>query len=130
MTAASARPHPVLLFDGDCGFCTSTAGLARRWVARRGQFAVLAYQRADLAGYGLTVAQCDQAVQFVDEQWQVASAGRAIARALRAGSTPWPPVGRLLDAPGVRLLTEAVYHWVAAHRSQLPGGTPACSRPG
>lgn len=125
---ALSTVEPVLVFDGDCGFCTTTAGLARRWVARSGQYAVAPWQELDLRGYGLTAAACVAAAQFVDGGGRVHSGHLAIAAALRHGSFPWQAVGAVVGAPGVQRVAAAVYGWVAEHRYALPGGTPTCER--
>ncbi len=52
---------------------------------------------------------------------------RAFAAILRTGPLPWRAVGRLMTAPGVDTVARHAYHWVAANRSRLPGGTPSCS---
>jgi predicted DCC family thiol-disulfide oxidoreductase YuxK len=120
-----------LVFDGDCGFCTTSARFLERRVARRSasSFVVVPWQRADLAALGLTEEACAAAVQLVGDDGRTYAGGAAIAGALRAGRMPWPPVGRILGLPGIRGLAEVAYRWVAAHRYQLPGGTPACRMP-
>lgn len=119
-------PLPVLVFDGDCGFCTTCARVLQRWVVRDGSPSVAPWQRLELEGMHLTAEQCAQAVQWVGEDGQVASGHAAIAAALRAGRPVWRPVGALLLAPGFSWLAARLYSWVAAHRDALPGGTPAC----
>ena len=118
--------RPVLIFDGDCGFCTTSARFLVRWVVRGGSASVAPWQRLDLAELGLTADECIAAVQWVGEGGQVASGHAAIAAALRAGHPVWRPLGALLVAPGVSWLAARLYGWVAAHRDALPGGTPAC----
>ncbi|MGB3762259.1 MAG: hypothetical protein WA966_03480, partial [Ornithinimicrobium sp.] len=58
-------PRPVFIFDGDCGFCTSSAGVLRRWFDPGLNYAIAPYQRLELSSYGLAEADCDQAAQFV-----------------------------------------------------------------
>lgn len=117
---------PVLIFDGECGFCTMSARWLHRWVVRDDTTCVLPWQRLDLDELGLTADQCRASVQWVGADRQGASGHEAIAAALRAGYPVWRPIGLLLVAPGVSRLAERVYSWVAAHRYALPGGTPAC----
>ncbi|MEP7034293.1 MAG: DCC1-like thiol-disulfide oxidoreductase family protein [Dermatophilaceae bacterium] len=117
---------PVVIFDGECGFCTTSARLLHRWVVREGFTTVAPWQQLDLVQLGLTEDQCRAAVQWVSEDGRVASGHAAIAAALRAGHLVWRPVGVLLVAPGVSWLAARVYSWVSAHRYRLPGGTPAC----
>ena len=117
---------PVLVFDGDCGFCTTSARFLARWVVRAGSVSVAPWQQVDLAGLGLTQEQCQAAVQWVGRDGEVASGHAAIASALRAGHLVWRPLGALLVAPGFSRLAAILYSWIAAHRYALPGGTPAC----
>lgn len=120
---------PVLVFDGDCGFCSTSARSLERWSARRGAYRVEAWQRLDLPVLGLTEQQCVEAVQWVDGSGRVESGHLAIAAALRAGHPVGRPVAILLRAPLVSPLAARVYGWVADHRYALPGGTPACGLP-
>lgn len=117
---------PVLVFDGDCGFCTTSARFLERRIVSGGSVLVAPWQRLDLDQLGLTQDQCREAVQWVGENGQVASGHAAIAATLRAGHPVWRPVGALLVAPGFSWLAARVYSWVAGHRYALPGGTPAC----
>jgi predicted DCC family thiol-disulfide oxidoreductase YuxK len=134
--------RPILIFDGACGFCTTSARLLAHWVFRRpsrsaalsvessAQPSIEPWQRLDLAELGLTPDQCRAAVQWVGQDGQVVSGHVAIAAALHAGYPVWRPVGGLLVAPGFSWLAERLYSWVAEHRHGFPGGTPACSTDG
>ena len=136
----------ILLYDGDCGVCTRLA----RFVARRLRpsartggrasgragaqaggwaYEILAYQDADLNSLGLTPQQCDAALQWVDPARGIASAQDAVGRLLLASRVWARPIGALLLAPGINALAGAIYRTVAANRSRLPGGTPACQLP-
>lgn len=117
---------PVLVFDGDCGFCTTCARFLTHWVVSGDSASVMPWQQLDLAELGLAPDQCRAAVQWVGEGRQVASGHAAIAAVLRAGHPVWRSAGALLMAPGFSPLAGRVYSWVADHRYALPGGTPAC----
>jgi predicted DCC family thiol-disulfide oxidoreductase YuxK len=119
-------PLPILVFDGDCGFCTTCARFLARWVVRGRPASVMPWQALDLAGLGLTCDQCQVAAQWVGQDGQLASGHAAIAAALKGGRSPWRPVGALLVAPGFSWISARLYSWVANHRYALPGGTPAC----
>ncbi len=128
--SAVLPPLPVLVFDGDCGFCSTSARfLLRRVVTRSAPFAVLPWQRADLAALGLTEEQCRDAVQWVSAAGRAYAGAAAVAAALAAGRLPWRPAGWVLALPGIRSLAQGAYRWVAANRYRLPGGTPACRLP-
>lgn len=121
---------PVLVFDGDCAFCSSSA----RFVAERlrrsaADYRVEPWQQLDLGTLGLTPAECDEAVRWVGADG-IRDAGHvAIARALLASRWWVRPVGALLLLPGTSRLAARAYRWVASNRHRLPGGTPACSLP-
>lgn len=109
------------MYDGDCGFCTSSA----RWLERRTDAEVVAWQHLDLAEAGLTEAEVTTAAYWLEGSEKRRGA-RAIAQALQSCRGPWPVVGRLIDLPPVRPLARLGYEVVARNRHRLPGGTPAC----
>lgn len=113
----------VVVYDGDCAFCTSSARRLRGW--SRGRLDVVAWQEADLRSLGLTAEKCAAAVQFLSPQGYD-SGGRAIASALRRCREPYRSAGRLLDWAPLRPGVEWAYQQVAANRHRLPGATAAC----
>jgi predicted DCC family thiol-disulfide oxidoreductase YuxK len=122
-----ARPLPgraVLVFDGDCGFCTWSADRLRRWSGSA--LVIVPWQRADLGALGLTEQECATAVQCVAPDGRF-SGGRAVARALQGCRQPWHSVGQVLAWPALQPLVERGYVMVAANRHRLPGSTPACA---
>lgn len=121
----------VLLFDGDCAFCSSSARWLQRWV--KPDCVVLPYQHTDLAMWQVTEEHAQREVLLLTREDDVLllwGGARAIAQALQSGVQPWPIVGWTMDLPGIRWGSSAVYKWVAANRHRLPGGTPACKLDG
>ena len=116
---------PVLVFDGDCAFCSSSVRLLERWVGRRP--VIVAWQRADLNQLGLTPEQCSEALQWVGLHGQQRHGADAVAATLRHAGKGWWVIGAVMSVPGIRQLAGVVYRWVARNRHRLPGGTPACS---
>lgn len=88
---------------------------------------VVPWQFADLDALGLTVEQCEQAVQWVGTDGRVASGPAAIAALLRGSGQAWRPLGWLLARRPVLAAAWPAYRWVARNRHRVPGGTPACS---
>lgn len=129
MIGSLAPVTPILVFDGDCGFCSTCARFARRWVDRRGRYSITPYQHLDLESLGLTSRQCSEATWFVTPSGAQLAGALAVSAALRSGAPGWRPLGLLLAAPGVRVLAGLIYRWVAANRFRLPGGTPQCAAP-
>lgn len=120
VTAATAG---VVVFDGDCRFCTWSADRLRGWSS--GRLLIVPWQRADLQLLGLTAEQCAEAVQYVSGG-RHSRGGAAVAQALLACQQPWRSAGQVLALPQLAPLTERVYRLVAANRHRLPGSTPAC----
>jgi predicted DCC family thiol-disulfide oxidoreductase YuxK len=118
-------PHgrPVLLYDGDCAFCSSSA----RLLERIGPDAeVVAWQLAGLDGLGVSEAQAAEAVQWVGGDGTVRSGHEAIAAVLNSAGQPWRFASGALLLPGVSWLAAKAYRLIADNRHRLPGGTPAC----
>lgn len=107
----------MLIYDGDCGFCRRSAGWAHRYVNPR--MPMQPWQDSDLVSLGLTEEECRSAVQWVDERGHTRSGGAAVCAALRTGRPPWPMLGVLGSAPGIRAITEACYRWVARNRHRF-----------
>ncbi len=119
-----AERRPVLVFDGDCAFCTSSAHLLER-IGPKAE--IVAWQHADLDALGITAAQATEAVQWIGADGAVRSGHEAIAAVLRAAGWPWRLAGRLITLPGISTLAAVTYRWIARNRYRLPGGTPACA---
>lgn len=137
-TSSSTLSRPVLVFDGDCGFCTSSVN----WVARRFRQPadIEPWQRLDLDALGLSARDVERFAWWIEpagdaedgeggdlRRWR---GHRGIGRALRHCKGMWPLVGILLQAPPpISWLWAAGYRLVAHFRGYLPGGTPACKLP-
>jgi predicted DCC family thiol-disulfide oxidoreductase YuxK len=117
----------LVVFDGDCGFCTTSVRFAKGRM--RVPADAVPWQRADLGKLGLAEAACIEAVQYRDRSGRWHSAGRAVAAILIDSGLPWSALGRIARIPGIAWLFDRLYEWVAANRSRLPGGTPACEVP-
>jgi predicted DCC family thiol-disulfide oxidoreductase YuxK len=114
----------TLVFDGDCGFCTSSA----RWLEQNLPHppAVVAWQLVDLDALGLQEQECSRAVQWVGADGVRASGARAIGRLLIDQGPPWAWAGLLTQVPPTSWVAAGVYSVIARNRYRLPGGTPAC----
>ncbi|WP_238580999.1 thiol-disulfide oxidoreductase DCC family protein [Streptomonospora alba] len=121
---ATQHPAPVLVFDGDCGFCTSSVRLARRFVEPR--LCAVPWQTSDLSPAARARAQ--EEVLLLDAPGKRLWGGiDAIAVLMLASRRPlWPLVGWLLRRAPLRALGGAAYHWVSRNRHLMPGGAPAC----
>jgi predicted DCC family thiol-disulfide oxidoreductase YuxK len=117
----------TVIYDGDCGICTRLAGFVRRRL--RPDAEVRASQELELDRYGVTRAECAEALQYVTDGGRVYAAQDAVARLLLASRPWWRPAGLVLLVPGVNALAGVVYRWVARNRYRLPGAADACAVP-
>ena len=117
----------LLIFDGDCGFCSTSA----HWIERHwphGTAEISPWQQlGDEQIRALGIPRDVVATQA----WWVDSDGarggdRAITSALIAASGMWSHLGHVLDAPPMRWFTKPGYQIISRYRYKLPGATPAC----
>ncbi len=120
----SLRARPVLVFDGDCAFCTNCARFLERL---RPEAEVVAWQLTDLDELGITAEQANDAVQWVEVDGTVRSGHEAIAAVLSTAGPIWKLAGRTIQLPGISWVAARAYRLVANNRYRLPGGTPACA---
>lgn len=114
----------VLVFDGDCAFCTRSAGFITRRIRPRTE--VRSSQSLDLSALGLTPEQCALAVQWVGDDASIRSGAAAITSMLREGGRGWALLGTVGQLPGIRSAAELGYRVVASNRHRMPGGCAAC----
>jgi predicted DCC family thiol-disulfide oxidoreductase YuxK len=120
--------RPVLIYDGDCGFCVTSA----EWVSRRwsGADAPTTASWQQLAEDGRAELQLTRQDLARSAWWcdgvRLEEGSRAVAYALMATDGPWAVVGRILLVPPVAWVAPSGYRLVARYRHLLPGGTPAC----
>jgi predicted DCC family thiol-disulfide oxidoreductase YuxK len=114
--------RPVLLFDGQCGFCRQWVARLRRW-DRRGAIQTLpGAERHTLPELPpIADSSLDRAMQFITPDGRVYSGARALPALL-----PYLPGGRLLApvfrVPGVQAAADRVYGWISARRHRFGCG--------
>jgi predicted DCC family thiol-disulfide oxidoreductase YuxK len=106
--------RPVLVFDGDCGFC-------RWWIARwrratAGKVEYAPYQEAAARFPEIPLEAFRRSVQLVEPDGRVTSGAEAVFRALAAAPGRGGPLWIYRQAPGAASAAEAFYRLVAANR--------------
>ncbi|WP_151771038.1 thiol-disulfide oxidoreductase DCC family protein [Streptomyces abyssomicinicus] len=119
------RSRPVLVYDGDCGFCSVSVGFAERLL--RPRCTATPWQFAPLEALGVTQDRAEHEALWVTPTGAVYGGSQAVAKLLLSARGGWPVLGALLTLPPVRWAAHVVYRWVADNRSRLPGSTTACA---
>jgi predicted DCC family thiol-disulfide oxidoreductase YuxK len=115
----------LLIFDGDCGFCTTSVEWLQRTLPAMPPSKP--YQWTDLGAYGLTSTEAASRV------WMVTNGERfgghlAVSALLRhQPSLAWRFVGWMIATPPFSIAADIGYRLIARYRHLLPGGTPACA---
>ncbi len=117
----------LLVFDGDCGFCTWAA----RWAEKRfrhGERAASWQELGEekLASLGLGLQDAARSAWWVEVDGARERGHRAVGRALRAGGGWRGLAGQVVLVPPTSLIAALLYRAVARWRHRLPGATPAC----
>lgn len=118
----------TLVYDGDCGFCTTAADwISRRWPENDGPTAVpwQSLSPNSIAEACLSHGDLKRTAWWIGDNTRE-EGSRAVARALIAAGGGWAVVGRVLAAPPISWVAPLGYRAVARYRYRLPGGTPAC----
>ena len=124
--SAVLNRRPVLLYDGDCGFCREWLGRLQRWDAHHAIEYVPTRER-DSVGWlpPLPLAELNRAMHLVLPDGRVYSGARALVALL-----PLLPRGRLpalaFRLPGVQPIADRIYAWIAARRHRLGCGSGKC----
>ncbi|MFD3549882.1 thiol-disulfide oxidoreductase DCC family protein [Streptomyces sp. NPDC058655] len=121
------RNQPVLIFDGNCGFCSTSVRFAERRIQPRCE--TIPWQFADLEALGVTSTRAEHEVLWVTPRGVVYGGAQAVAKALLSAGGGWAPAGALLMLPPIRWAAHGVYRLVANNRHRMPGGTAACALP-
>ena len=90
---------------------------------------VVAFQQADVGALGVTLEECAETLQYVDEAGRISRGHRAVAAFLRDSRIWWRGLRLFLLLPGLQWFWAAAYRAVARNRYRLPGGTAACAAP-
>ncbi|APH45154.1 hypothetical protein BMW26_09465 [Microbacterium sp. 1.5R] len=119
--------RPLLVYDGDCAFCTTWVQRLERWLGRFPE--AQPWQWLDLDEIGLSSADVTRYA------WLLVGARRMRGHAAFAGllrmqrSRQLRFAGVLLVTPPFSWVAALGYSLIARFRHRLPGGTAACALP-
>ncbi len=117
-----APDHPVLIFDGDCGFCRRSVG----WLHRRvpGSFEAVPYQTSSRVESRpeLSREACREEVKLLLEDGRILGGAEVFFHLL--GRRPLlRPLRWLYRLPLLHGAADAVYRWIARRRRCLVGSS-------
>ncbi len=120
------KPDTVLIFDGDCSFCSSCVD----WLESNlpAMPAAVPFQWADLDAYGLSLAEAQSQVWLITPERHYGGAAAVTAMLRHQPESVYRFLGWILQAPPLSWLADAAYWVVSRLRHVLPGGTPTCHR--
>jgi len=124
---ANTVKAPILIYDGDCAFCSSTIRILQKFMKQPPPMEP--FQFIDTQQFGLSKQQCSEEIKFVDKSGQVHGGEAAFKKLFFEAGGFWKIFGGILATPVIRQISGVVYRWVAKNRHTLPGGTPTCSLP-
>lgn len=125
MEYMTRRDRPVLVYDGDCGFCTSSVRFAERRIPTAAE--IVAFQFADLESLGTTVERASYEIVWVDRDGRVFGGAQGAAKLLLEAGGLWWPLGAIARIPPFRWAAHGLYRLIANNRHRMPGGTAACA---
>jgi predicted DCC family thiol-disulfide oxidoreductase YuxK len=115
----------VLVFDGDCGFCTLAASWVSRLDARQRVHLIPCQAVAAVQALGLTTSQCMAAAWAVESSGRLHQGAGAIVMGV-AFALDWALLPKLYAFRPLRWALEVGYSFMAKVRRWLPGVTPYC----
>jgi predicted DCC family thiol-disulfide oxidoreductase YuxK len=110
----SAPERPVVVFDGDCGFCRQWIARWRQTLGDRAEF--VPYQEAAPRFPEIPESAFSDAVHLVEPDGRVSRGAEAVFRMLSYAPGRGWPLRLYRRLPGFAPLTEACYRLVARHR--------------
>jgi predicted DCC family thiol-disulfide oxidoreductase YuxK len=127
MAPATDPFSALLIFDGDCGFCTTAVTWATRILPAMPHASP--FQWTDLELYGVTPVEAAHRVWFVADGQRFGGAAAMAAILRRQPIAALRFCGWLGTVPPWSWIAALGYRVVARYRHKLPGGTPACKMP-
>jgi predicted DCC family thiol-disulfide oxidoreductase YuxK len=114
-------PKPLMLFDGDCHFCS-------RWIERWAEITgeaveYQAFQKAGAQFPEIPAANFDRAVQLVEPTGEVFSGAEAVFRALGYSQSHAWLLTLYRNFPGFAAAADRIYNFIARRRMLASVGT-------
>jgi predicted DCC family thiol-disulfide oxidoreductase YuxK len=114
----------VLVYDGDCAFCTLWVNRLKSWLPVFPK--IQTSQTLALEDYALSQDDVEKYAWYITPTHQYA--GHLAASALLRSQSRFGLrfLGNLIALPPVSWVAAGIYAFTARFRHKLPGGTPTC----
>jgi predicted DCC family thiol-disulfide oxidoreductase YuxK len=117
---------PLVLYDGNCAFCSAQAERLGRLAGGRVVLRPLQQEGLLETFPGLSRDEAMREMKLIDGCGRVYGGAEAVVRALELGSSGLGLLARAYYLPGLRPLTDRLYTWVAKNRYRLFGRGETC----
>jgi predicted DCC family thiol-disulfide oxidoreductase YuxK len=114
---ANPPQKPLMIYDGDCNFCKYWVGRWRKWTSDAIDYLPSQDPQIIQSFPEIPREQFDVSVQFIETDGSVYSGAEAVFRSLAKNPKHQRPLRWYSQSRLFARLTEAVYHFVARHRS-------------
>ncbi|MFE1173069.1 thiol-disulfide oxidoreductase DCC family protein [Streptomyces sp. NPDC058773] len=119
------RSEPLLVFDGDCGFCQNV--INRISALGRPAVDAVPWQVLPEETTRPHSERLDREVLLLRDGRVLAGGADALAAYLRRSPRRRCRIaGAAISLPGMLQCAHTVYRWVARNRHRMPGGTLSC----
>jgi predicted DCC family thiol-disulfide oxidoreductase YuxK len=106
---------PLLIFDGECRFCRKSVARLRRWAGQ--DIPARASQEIEPGTAGITCAEAESAVQYIDRAGRRHQAARAVFTCMAEHGISRLPLFAYQVIPGFARVMEWGYRLVARNRA-------------
>jgi predicted DCC family thiol-disulfide oxidoreductase YuxK len=118
----------TLLYDGDCGVCDQ--GMQRMRTRMKPPVTIASYQSMDIDAMGVRLdTVVNQGPVLVQGDADVLVGPAAIAQVMQLSGRPYAPIGKVMNAPGIRQVLAWIGPKLYRQRYRMPGAGESCKVP-
>lgn len=118
----------LIIYDGDCGFCTTSVRKLRGILGKKAPSAAT-FQSQQLDLFGLSIAEVQREMKYVDTNGEIWGGASAFMRVFHDAKGIWRLISTFMSLPLVKQSSVVIYRKIAKNRQKMPGATAACALP-
>lgn len=120
--------NKLIIYDGDCGFCTTSVRKLRGMLGKKAPSAAT-FQSLQLDLFGLSIAEVQIELKYVDTNGQIWGGASAFRRVFYDAKGIWRLISTFMSLPLVKQSSVVIYRKIAKNRAKMPGATATCALP-